>query len=264
MPIYIVSDNTTQIHHDLPLDQYLKQKNTHYCKSLITAIDFVMKEFSSVSGVNDDELSFYEEMPDIKTLDVGFFAINTNSKTFDLYQVTNKDYGWIRQNLKKKASKVKSMMIYELPKYPIKEKITHYRSEEQSEEGNKEETEENEEELIMPQVTITDSPSQSTSVKALPTLERTEKDNKQLVMSTIKDYLNRIDSVYGRDNKIAVACELFDYIHDNWKVLIVHPNFVKAIENKLIEFYHIENATVFGEYYKKIFLKEIPPKIKLE
>ena len=83
--------------------------------------------------------------------------------------------------------------------------------------------------------------------------------NQQLIITIVKNYLNKIEMTRGIHQKISVCNEMFSFISKDGKVLL-HSNkpFELSVHNKLIELYVTENIREAYKWYRDIFHKRLP------
>lgn len=77
-----------------------------------------------------------------------------------------------------------------------------------------------------------------------------QRNNKSIVVSRVKEYLQECEKAQGKDNKKKVVSNLFNYLLDNIGFMAEHKKFKDAVIVKFNEFIEIEKMT---EY---IFVKE--------
>ena len=61
-------------------------------------------------------------------------------------------------------------------------------------------------------------------------------NNTKVCVDRIKEYLNNIDGIIGKDNIISIVKDMFDFIVHNIGFVNEYPNFKNCVMNKLIEF----------------------------
>ena len=83
--------------------------------------------------------------------------------------------------------------------------------------------------------------------------------NQPLIITIVKNYLNKIEMTRGKDLKLSVCNEMFSFISKDGKVLL-HSNkpFELSVHNKLIELYVTENIREAYKWYRDIFHKRLP------
>ena len=83
--------------------------------------------------------------------------------------------------------------------------------------------------------------------------------NQKLIITIVKNYLNKIEMTHGIHQKLSVCNELFSFISKDGKVLL-HSNkpFELSVHNKLIELYVTENIREAYKWYRDIFHKRLP------
>ena len=83
--------------------------------------------------------------------------------------------------------------------------------------------------------------------------------NKPLIITIVKNYLNKIEMTRGIHQKISVCNEMFSFISKDGNVLL-HSNkpFELSVHNKLIELYVTENIREAYKWYRDIFHKRLP------
>ena len=83
--------------------------------------------------------------------------------------------------------------------------------------------------------------------------------NQKLIITIVKNYLNKIEMTRGKDLKLSVCNEMFSFISKDGKVLL-HSNkpFELSVHNKLIELYVTENIREAYKWYRDIFHKRLP------
>ena len=84
------------------------------------------------------------------------------------------------------------------------------------------------------------------------------KKDKNDVSNIVKDYLNRVDATFSRDNKLLVIIELFEYLYNNMWFIKDNHRFRICVQNKLIEFHKYENWEHASVIYNRMFGTDIP------
>ena len=70
----------------------------------------------------------------------------------------------------------------------------------------------------------------------------------------IREKIERCSKANGRDNKIKISTELFDYLYKNMWYVYMYENVNITVKNKLISFY-LEDKSGYGEYVKNMYEK---------
>ena len=83
--------------------------------------------------------------------------------------------------------------------------------------------------------------------------------NQKLIITIVKNYLNKIEMTRGKDLKLSVCNEMFSFISKDGKVLLnSNKPFELSVHNKLIELYVTENIREAYKWYRDIFHKRLP------
>ena len=83
--------------------------------------------------------------------------------------------------------------------------------------------------------------------------------NQKLIITIVKNYLNKIEMARGKDLKLSVCNEMFSFISKDGKVLLnSNKPFELSVHNKLIELYVTENIREAYKWYRDIFHKRLP------
>lgn len=103
-------------------------KDMVYCTTHSYVIEYVTKEFTDYIIKNSyyTSFSFMNKIPSKESADFGFFCVeskNNDTSTFELYECTNKQYGWILSDIRKRIKKVKQLVAFPMKRYPPKEVI---------------------------------------------------------------------------------------------------------------------------------------------
>ncbi len=72
--------------------------------------------------------------------------------------------------------------------------------------------------------------------------------NSAIIVTRVKEFLSQIETTRGRDNRIVIVAELFDYLAEEGYLMCYSIGFKHAIEDKIIQFYE-SDPDVF-EYFK--------------
>ena len=83
--------------------------------------------------------------------------------------------------------------------------------------------------------------------------------NQPLIITIVKNYLNKIEMTHGNHQKLSVCNEMFSFISKDGKVLLnSNKPFELSVHNKLIELYVTENIREAYKWYRDIFHKRLP------
>ena len=83
--------------------------------------------------------------------------------------------------------------------------------------------------------------------------------NKPLIITIVKNYLNKIEMTHGTHQKLSVGNEMFSFISKDGKVLLnSNKPFEMSVHNKLIELYITEDIREAYKWYRDIFHKRLP------
>jgi hypothetical protein len=69
------------------------------------------------------------------------------------------------------------------------------------------------------------------------------------VTITIRDYLLSIKNCHGKQNKLKISLEMYDYISDNFQFILDHPSFGNTMMKKTAELIIKDNCPEFLKYY---------------
>ncbi len=96
-----------------------------YCKNTESVEKYLNETFQKIINTEDNKLTikYYDVMPALDSLNLGHFWLVTpvdhkdgTRKTYDLYQCSNKEYGWVRSDIRKRVKKLKGFVVYQIPK----------------------------------------------------------------------------------------------------------------------------------------------------
>jgi hypothetical protein len=201
-----------------------------YCNDSEIGHKYVDETFTQIANKNRTPIeskisvSFYKEMPVVATLDLGYFCVTTDNDLtdgdilYELYQCSVKEYGWIRSDVRKRAKKIKGIVMYRIPQYQSKPVAVTP--------------------VVVPDIRPADTPS-------------------QWVVDT-KRYLADFDRAPDQEAKIRIVLELFEYLFQQRQVAFKSKYFSDTVKSKLVEFYYSNNVLECKEYYEKIFEQPFP------
>lgn len=85
---------------------------------------------------------------------------------------------------------------------------------------------------------------------------------KTRIVVAVKNMLNKVENIYGRNNKIAEVRKIFSYLNtEQCKAFMQNNNnFQLAVKNKLYSFYNEDNLREAKVWYRNIFGHRMPIK----
>jgi len=83
---------------------------------------------------------------------------------------------------------------------------------------------------------------------------------KNKIVSDVKKLLNKNANMKGRDNKIEVTRQLFNYLNSKECKIFIndYKNFKKTVKHKLHDFYHKDNLREAHTWYRNLFGERMP------